>query len=88
MPVWFRGRTNNFDAPIFEIPFAKLDPTLDHLTREHRKLVEHHSRLIRSLKDAVYAARLSESEARSLVALSRGKPYLAADRGRKVIRDK
>jgi hypothetical protein len=73
---------------IFEIPFAKLDPTLDHLTMEHRELVEHNSRLIRSLEDAVYAAKLSGSEARSLVALSRGKPYLATDRGRKVIRDK
>jgi hypothetical protein len=35
----------------------------------------------------LYAARLTGREAGSLVARSRGKPYLAADRGRKVIRD-
>lgn len=60
---------------------------LDHLIPELRELVEHNSRLIRSHKDAVYAARLSEHEAKSLVARSRGRPYLADDRGRRVIRD-
>ena len=72
---------------VFEIPFAKLDPTLDHLPTQQRELVEHSSRLVRSLKDAVHAAKLSARESKSLVARSRGKPYLAADRGRKVIRD-
>jgi hypothetical protein len=65
---------------VFEIPFARIDPTLDHLTTAQRSLVEHGSRIL-------YAARLTGREARSLVARSRGKPYLAADRGRKVIRD-
>jgi hypothetical protein len=72
---------------LFEIPFASLDPTLDHLTAEQRELIEHNSRLMRSLRDAVHAASLTGREARSLVARSRGKPYLAAERGRKVIRD-
>lgn len=72
---------------IFEIPFARVDPTLNHLTTEQRELVEHNSRLLRSLRDVVHAASLTGREARSLVARSRGKPYLAADRGRKVIRD-
>lgn len=72
---------------VFEIPFAKLDPTLDHLPTRQRELVEHSSRLVRSLKDAVYAAKLNARESKSLVARSRGKPYLVADRGRKVIRD-
>jgi hypothetical protein len=72
---------------VFEIPFAKLDPTLDHLPTAQRELVEQTSQIIRSLKDALYAAGLSKGEAKSLVARSRGKPYLAADRGRKVIRD-
>jgi hypothetical protein len=72
---------------VFEIPFAKLDPTLDHLPTQQRELVEHSSRLVRSLKDAVYAAKLSARESKSLVARARGKPYLVADRGRKVIRD-
>jgi len=72
---------------VFEIPFVRVDPTLNHLTAEQRKLVEHNSRLIRLLKDAVCAANLTGREARSLVAHSRGKPYLAADRGHRVIRD-
>lgn len=73
---------------VFEIPFARLDPTLSHLTTEQRELVEDNSRLLRSVRDAMYAARLTTREARSLVARSRGRPYLAAERGRKVIRDK
>jgi hypothetical protein len=72
---------------VFEIPFVAIDPTLDHLTTAQRSLVEHGSPIIRSSKKALYAARLTGREARSLVARSRGKPYLAADRGRKVIRD-
>jgi hypothetical protein len=35
----------------------------------------------------LHAATLTGREARSLVARSRGKPYLAADRGHKVIGD-
>jgi hypothetical protein len=72
---------------VFEIPFAGLDPALTHLRAEQREPVEHGSRVIRSFKNALYAATLSEREARSWMARSRGKPYLAADRGRKVIRD-
>jgi hypothetical protein len=49
--------------------------------------VEHGSRIIRSFKDALHGATLTEREARSLVARSRGKLYLAAERGRKMIRD-
>jgi len=49
--------------------------------------VEHRSQIIRSLKDALHAATLTGREARSLVARSRGMPYLAVDRGRKVTRD-
>jgi hypothetical protein len=72
---------------VFEIPFVGLDPTLNHLSTEQRELVEHGSRIIRSFKETLHAATLTGREARSLVARSRGKPYLAADRGHKVIRD-
>jgi hypothetical protein len=72
---------------IFEIPFARLDETLDHLNAQMRDAVEHSARQIRSIKDTYQTAKLTVGEARSLVARSRGKPYLAADRGRKVIRD-
>ena len=55
------------EKKVFEIPFARLDPTLSHLPTEQRELVEHGSRIIRSFKDALYAATLTGHEARSLV---------------------
>jgi hypothetical protein len=73
---------------VFEIPFVRLDQTLDHLRPDYRAAVEQCAQRIRSLKDAYYDATLTRRESQSLVARSRGKPYLAADRGRKVIRDR
>jgi len=73
---------------VFEIPFASVDQTLDHLTPDCRAAVEQCAQRIRSLKDVYYDATLTRRESQSLVARSRGKPYLAADRGRKVIRDR
>jgi len=72
---------------VFEIPFAKLDRTLDHLALEYRDLVEHSARLIGSVQDIVYVATHTRREAQALVARSRGRPYLAVRHGRKVIRD-
>jgi len=72
---------------IFEIPFAKLDRTLDHLAVEYRDLVEHSACLIGSVQDIVYVATNTRREAQALVARSRGRPYLAVRHGRKVIRD-
>ena len=72
---------------VFEVPFARLDPTLDHLTAPLRDLVELNAQRLRSLKDTQYATQVTVQETRSLLARSRGKPYLAALRGRKVIRD-
>ena len=73
---------------VFEILFAKLDQTLDHLRPDTRELVELSAQRIRSLKDVCYDASLTWRESQALVARSRGKPYLAVDRGRKVIRDR
>jgi hypothetical protein len=90
------GRTRHWRLDVFEhngeklfdIPFATLDETLDHLRPEVRALLDQCAQHVRSLKDAYYDAGLTKRESRSLVARSRGKPYLAADRGRKVIRDR
>ena len=71
---------------VFEIPFAKLDQTLDHLRPDTRELVELCAQHIRSLKDVCYDASLTLRESQALVA--RWKPYLAADHGRKLIRDR
>jgi Domain of unknown function (DUF6894) len=72
---------------VFEIPFATVDQTLDHLTPGYRAAMEQGAQRIRSLKDLYYDAMLTQQESQSLVARSRGRPYLAAYRGRKVIRD-
>jgi hypothetical protein len=72
---------------VFDIPFASLDHTLDHLKPDFRAAVEQCAQHVRSLKDALYDVTLTRRESQSLVAQSRGRPYLAADRGRKVIRD-
>jgi len=72
---------------VFEIPFATVDQTLDHLRPEYRVAVERCAQRIRSLKDVYCDAVLIQQESQSLIARSRGKPYLAAVRGRKVIRD-
>ena len=72
---------------LFEILFASIDETLDHLKPENRKLVEMTAMRRRSLQDTLYAARISYRESQALVARSRGKPYLAADQGQKTIRD-
>jgi hypothetical protein len=77
----------NNGEKIFEVPFASVDQTLDHLRPDYRAAVEQVARRIRSLRDVYYDATLTQRESRSLVARSRGKPYLAAGRGRKVIRD-
>ena len=72
---------------LFEILFASIDETLDHLKPENRKLVEMTAMRRRLLQDTLYAARISYRESQALVARSRGKPYLAADHGQKTIRD-
>ncbi len=71
---------------VFALPFASVDHTLDHLRPDYRKAVELISGQRRALKDAWEQTKITEREAKALVARSRGKPYLAADRGKKIIR--
>jgi hypothetical protein len=84
---WRLNVYENDQELVFEIPFAALDPTLDHLDAELLSAVEYSAERIRSVKDSVQTAQVTVREARSLLARSRGKPHLAAYRGRKVIRD-
>jgi hypothetical protein len=71
---------------LFEIPFAGLDRTLDHLAPEFRTMVAELSDRIRSLKEVVGAATITVRESRALVARSRGRPYLATHSGERTIR--
>jgi hypothetical protein len=67
------------------LPFAQLDPTLDHLVSPARGLVERWSEACLALAETVSAARQTARESRSLVARSRGKPYLVAVHGEPVL---
>jgi hypothetical protein len=84
---WQLDVYDNDHKKVFEIPFAALDRTLDHLNSVMRQAVQESARQTRSVKDTQQSARIMVRETKSLVARSRGKPYLAADRGRKVVRD-
>jgi hypothetical protein len=72
--------------PIFELLFARFDPTLNLLAPEMRTTVERMCDRYRSLKEAIAAAEVTVRESRALVALSRGRPYLAAEMGERTIR--
>jgi uncharacterized protein DUF6894 len=74
------------EGPVFDVLFASVDPTLDHLPRELRALVESVSEKTGALKDVLYACELSLRESRSLLARSRGKPYVIAENGEVTIR--
>jgi hypothetical protein len=74
------------EGPLFDILFATVDPTLDHLRYELRLLVEKVSGKRRALKDVMHAARVTLRESESLVARSRGRPHLIAENGELIIR--
>ena len=74
-------------SPIYEIPFASVDPSLDHLTPKLRTIVEGLSERKAVLGEAIQSVRATVQESRALVARSRGKPYLASRHGKPVIRD-
>jgi hypothetical protein len=73
---------------IFEIPFVRIDRTLDHLAPELRTMMEGLCDRHRSLKEANYAARVTVRESQALMAIARGKPYLATYAGERTIRDR
>src|SRR5262249_56410309 len=72
---------------LFEILFASVDDTLNHLKPENRELVEMTALRRRLLQDTLRAAWITYRESQALVGRSRGKLYLAADHGQKTIRD-
>jgi hypothetical protein len=84
--TWRLDVYENHEQRVFEIPFARLDETLDHLSARWRSKIEDLCNRSRSLREVHSAAMATVRESRALVARSRGKPYLAADRGRQVIR--
>jgi Domain of unknown function (DUF6894) len=75
-------------ACVIALPFASLDPTLDHLRPELRAMVEQFCDRRRAVDEAIYAVGNTVRESRALVAQSRGKLYVAARAGAKTIRDR
>jgi hypothetical protein len=67
--------------PLFDILFASIDPTLDHLRREMRSLVESTSEKRRALKDVIHDIDLTLRESQALLARSEGRPHLISDNG-------
>ncbi len=84
---WLLQVYRDGDGPLFDILFASVDPTLDHLRSELRSLVEKVSEKKRALKDIMCAANFTLRESQSLLARSRGRPYLIAENGQITIRD-
>ena len=84
---WRLDVYENGDGPICTIPFASIDPTLDHLLPNLRMAVEMASERRRLFCEVLHAANDTMQESRALVARSRGKPYLASWLGRSTIRD-
>jgi hypothetical protein len=70
------------------LPFAQVDPTLDHLSPPARALIERWSASCLALAETIEAARGTVREARSLVARSRGRPYLVVDREEWVVAER
>lgn len=83
---WRLDVYENQNERVFELAFAALDPTLDQLAPELKRMMERLCATYRSCKEAVHAAQVTMRESRALVALSRGKPYLAASAGERTIR--
>jgi hypothetical protein len=72
---------------VCEIPFASVDPSLDHLVPKLRTMVEGLSERKRRLGDVIHSVKATIQESQALVARARGKPYLASRFGKAVIRD-
>jgi hypothetical protein len=84
---WRLDVYENGAKKLFEILVATVDDTLNHLKPDNRKLVETTAMRRRLLHDTFHAAWITCRESQALLARSRGKLYLAADRGEKTIRD-
>jgi hypothetical protein len=84
---WRLDVYENGDGPIYAIPFASIDPTLDHLVPKLRTMVEDMCERKRLLGEVLHVVSATVQESRALVARSRGKPYLASRFGKSTIRD-
>jgi hypothetical protein len=69
---------------LFHVPFVDADDTIDHLSPKTRRLIERLCERQRELAETMFAARLIILRSRAVCARSQGKPYLAAQFGRRL----
>ena len=68
-------------TPLFEILFASVDETIDHLPGDLRNSLENVSTKFASLADTIHDVRMSMLELRTTLARAEGVPHLAALNG-------
>jgi hypothetical protein len=71
---------------VSELPFAQVDPTLDHLQPGLRELIERLSEARRRLSETIFTSETLALHFRAADARRLGKPYLAARLGQRVDR--
>jgi hypothetical protein len=69
---------------ILAVPFAEVDPTLDHLGPDLRQLVQRLSESKRCLSETIFNAESLARGMRAAEARRHGKPYIVAHLGRRV----
>jgi hypothetical protein len=77
---WSMWVENERGAPLFDLFFADVDPSLAAYSPQMRLLVSKTCRRFGALTDLLCAARATQVEARMLLARARGKPQLAYSR--------
>jgi t-SNARE complex subunit (syntaxin) len=68
-------------TPLFEVLFASVDETMDHLPNDMRQSVENISKKFASLADTIQDVRMSMLAIRTTIARSEKAPYLATLNG-------
>jgi hypothetical protein len=81
---WQLDVSDDSGKVLFHVPFAAADHTIDHLAPKTRRLVQRLCQRQRELTEAVFEARLTILRSRAVRARSQGKPYLAAEFGRRL----
>jgi uncharacterized protein DUF6894 len=86
--TWFWSLRVSEDGgePIFEVPFVKVDRTLQHLPPELKGTIERAWEQCRSLQIVIRSIQATVRESIALVARSQGKPHLATLSGEPTIR--
>jgi hypothetical protein len=82
--AWRLDVVDGDGAPVFELPFARVDPTLDHLSPDLRQLVERLAESKRSCSETIFSLESLAFGIRAVEARRNGKPYVAARFGRRV----